>query len=455
MTNKREHLKSRLGFILLSAGCAIGCGNVWKFPWMCGEFGGGAFVVIYLLFLLLLGLPIMTMEFSLGRASQASPVMLYHKLENPGQFWHFHGYAALAGNVILMMFYTVVTGWFFYYFFRFLTGTSATVTFAGEADSMLSLPWVNVGFMAIVVVLGFAVLSCGIQEGLEKLTKPMMILLFILMIGLAIYSCCGSGAAEGLKFYLIPDFSKISIGVIVGAMNQAFFTLSLGIGSIAIFGSYIGKDRALMGESATVILLDTFVALVAGLIIFPACFTASEKVSAGPGLLFTTMTDVFNGMGQAGRWIGSIFFLFMIFAAFSTVLAVFETILACVCELTGWNRKPAAAVCCIGIIALSIPCALGFNMWSGFQPLGAGTSIQDLEDFIVSNCLLPLGSFVFVLFCTSKQGFGWDNFVKEANTGSGLKVKKWMKPYMTYVLPLIVITVFVLGILSYFGLISL
>ena len=455
MEKKRARLSSRLGFILLSAGCAIGCGNVWKFPWMCGQYGGGAFVLLYLIFLVILGLPVMTMEFSLGRAGQASPVKLYQKLEKPGQKWHWHGYASLAGNVILMMFYTVVAGWMLYYFVRFVGGTGDTVTFAGNPDSMLSLPGINIGFMAIVVVAGFLVLSFGVNKGLERITKYLMLALFVLMIGLAIYSCTRPGAGEGLKFYLMPDIRKINAGVVVGAMNQSFFTLSLGIGSMAIFGSYIDKERSLMGESVNIISLDTLAALIAGLIIFPACASTGTEVTAGPGLLFTTMTGVFNSMGVAGRWFGALFFLFMIFAAFSTVLAVFENILACVSELTGWNRVLTAVVCCVAMLILSVPCALGYNLWSGFEPLKPGNAVLDLEDFIVTNCILPLGSLVYVLYCTRKNGFGWDRFVEEANTGKGLKVRKWMRGYMTYVLPLIIAALFVIGILSYFGVISI
>lgn len=455
MEKQREKLGSRLGFILLSAGCAIGCGNVWKFPWLCGQGGGGAFVLLYLIFLVILGLPVMTMELSLGRASQASPVRMYQKLEKPGQKWHIHGWVSLAANVILMMFYTVVAGWMLYYLYRFVVGTNATVTFAGAPDSMLSLPGVNVGFMVIVVVLAFAVLAVGLQKGLERITKYMMVALFVLMLGLAVYACCQPNAGEGLSFYLIPDVTKINANVVVSAMNQAFFTLSLGIGSMAIFGSYIDKERSLLGESVNIICLDTLVALVAGLIIFPACFSAGVEPDAGPGLLFSTMAGVFNGMGDVGRFVGALFFLFMVFAAFSTVLAVCENILACVMELTGWSRPLTAAVCGAGLLLLSIPCALGFNVWSGFQPLGAGTSVQDLEDFIVSYCVLPLGSLCYVLFCTTKFGFGWDNFVEEANTGKGLKVQKWMRGYMTYGLPAIIGVLFVIGLLSYFHIITL
>ena len=441
----REKLGSRLGFILLSAGCAIGCGNVWKFPWMCGKYGGGAFVLIYLLCLLVLGLPVMTVEFSLGRASQKSPIGMYQALEPKGTKWHTHGYFALAGNVLLMMFYTVVSGWMIYYFVNFLTGNGTSLEFG----KMLSSPSINVGYMAIVVVLGFAVLAYGLQGGLERITKYMMVALFVLMAVLTVHSFTLDGAGRGLSFYLVPDFSKINGSVIVGAMNQAFFTLSLGIGSMAIFGSYIGKDRSLMGESVNVIVLDTLAALMAGLIIFPACYTYDIEPGAGPGLLFTTMATVFNQM-EGGRLWGTLFFLFMMFAAMSTVLAVFENILAMVREKTGWSRPKGSLICGIGIFLLSIPCALGFNAWAGFVPFAEGTSFLDLWDFLVSNCLLPLGSMLFVIFCVSKKhGWGWENFMAEANSGKGMKVKQWMKPLFAVVVPIIIAVVFVFGMLNF------
>lgn len=448
---QRERLGSRLGFILLSAGCAIGVGNVWKFPWMAGQYGGGAFVLIYLLFLVILGLPVMVMEFSLGRASQASPVKLYQTLEKPGQKWHFHGYVALVANFLLMMFYTSVTGWIFHYFVGFVKGDMTGITNEESAKlfgDMLSSPLITVGFMALVVVLGFLVLSFGLQKGVERVTKYMMSALVVLMIVLAINSFTLNGAGEGLTFYLKPDFTKINGNVVVGAMNQAFFTLSLGIGSMAIFGSYIGKERSLMGESINVLVLDTFVAITAGLIIFPACFTYDVEPGAGPSLLFVAMAKVFNNM-PGGRWWGALFFLFMVFAAFSTIIAVFENILACVRELTGWGRVKACVICGAAVLVLSVPCALGFNLWSGFVPFASGSSVLDLEDFIVSNCCLPLGALCYVLFCVSKKGWGFDNFLAEANEGNGLKLKRWMKPYLTYVLPVIIAVVFVVGILNF------
>lgn len=448
---QRERLGSRLGFILLSAGCAIGVGNVWKFPWMAGQYGGGAFVLIYLIFLLILGLPIMVVELSLGRASQASPVKLYQKLEKPGQKWHLHGYMALVANFLLMMFYTVVTGWIFHYFISFLSGKMTGITNAASGElfgNMLSSPAINVGFMAAVVVLGFLILSFGLQKGVERVTKYMMVALLFLMIVLAVHSFTLDGAKEGLTFYLKPDLSKISGNVVVGAMNQAFFTLSLGIGSMAIFGSYIGKERSLMGESINILVLDTFVAVTAGLIIFPACYTFDVEPGAGPSLLFVAMAKVFNNMA-GGRWWGALFFLFMVFAAFSTIIAVFENILACVREITNWGRKKACLICGLALLVLSVPCALGFNLWSGFVPFASGSAILDLEDFIVSYCCLPLGALCYLLFCVTKKGWGFDNFIAEANAGKGLKLKKWMKPYMTYVLPLIIIVIFIVGIFTF------
>ena len=344
----RERLSSRLGFILLSAGCAIGCGNVWKFPWMAGQYGGGGFVLVYALCLILLGLPVMTMEFSLGRAAQASPVKMYQKLQKPGQKWHAHGYLALFGNICLMSFYTVVSGWIMYYFVQFVTGKTAELGFV----PMITDGKLNMIYMLVVVVIGFAILSFNLQGGLERITKYMMVALLFLMIVLAVNSFTLDGAKEGLKFYLLPDFSKITPKVIVGAMNQAFFTLSLGIGSMAIFGSYLDKNRSLMGESVNIILLDSFVAIMAGLIIFPACFTYNLEVGSGPSLLFDTMAAVFNNMGGGRLW-GSVFFLFMVFASMSTVLAVFENILACVRELTGWNR-PKGCIACGILIALTL-----------------------------------------------------------------------------------------------------
>ena len=441
--NGRERLSSRLGFILLSAGCAIGCGNVWKFPWMTGQYGGGGFVLIYIFCLLLLGLPVMTMEFAVGRAAQASPVKMFQKIEKPGQKWHIHGVFCLIGCICLMAFYTVVTGWMMYYFLMFLTGNSAGLTFVG----MITNAKVNVFFLALTVTLGFLVLSFDIQNGLERITKVMMVLLFVLLIVLAVHSGTLEGAKEGLKFYLVPEFSKINGSVLVGAMNQAFFTLSVGMGSMAIFGSYIGKERTLLGESVNIILLDTLVAIIAGLIMFPACFTYNMEVNAGPSLLFDTMATVFNNMNGGRVW-GSLFFLFMVFAAFSTVLAVFEMILACVRELTGWERKKGCLVCGIGIFLLALTTALGYSVFR-FQPFADGTAWLDFWDFIVSSNILPVGAVVFALFCSTKLGWGWDRFVEEANSGEGMKVKSWMKPVFKYVVPIAVIFVYIYGLATF------
>ena len=443
MENQREKLSSRMGFIMLSAGCAIGCGNVWKFPWMTGQYGGGGFVLVYVFCLLLLGLPAMVMEFAMGRASQASPVRMYQKLEKPGSKWHIHGYLALVGNLALMAFYTVVTGWMMYYFLMFLLGKSADLSFG----AMITAPAVNVIFLLIAVVLGFGILSFDLQSGLERVTKYMMTALFVLMIILAVHSVLLPGAKEGLSFYLVPDFSKINGSVIVGAMNQAFFTLSIGIGSMAIFGSYIGKERSLLGESVNVIILDTFVAIMAGFIMFPACFTYGIEVDAGPSLLFNTMATVFNNMAGGRIW-GTLFFLFMVFAAFSTELAVFENILACVRELTGWNRRKGCLVCGILIFLLALTTALGYSVFT-FQPFAEGSAWLDFWDFIVSTNLLPLGALLFSVFCCWNFGWGWDAFVVEANEGKGLKVQNWMKPIFKYFVPICVLGLYIYGLATF------
>ena len=449
---QRERLGSRLGFILLSAGCAIGVGNVWKFPWMVGQYGGGAFVLFYVIFLLILGLPIMTMEFAVGRASQKSPVRAYQVLEKPGSRWHIHGYLAMIGNYLLMMFYTTVCGWMLHYFYLTAAGrfVGATTEQVGAVfGEMLSRPGVMAGCMIAVVVIGFLINSFGLQGGLERVTKVMMIALLAIMVVLAVNSIRTPGSGEGLRFYLIPDFGRMAetgvANVVVGAMNQAFFTLSLGIGAMAIFGSYIGKGRALMGEAVNVAVLDTFVAFTAGLIIFPACFAFNVSPDSGPNLIFVTLPNIFNHMAGGRLW-GSLFFVFMAFAAFSTVLAVFENIMSCCMDLTGWSRKKTAAINIVLMILLSLPCVLGFNVWSGFQPFGAGSNVLDLEDFLVSNIWLPLGSLVYLLFCTSRCGWGWKNFKEEANEGGGLKVKDNIRFYVSYILPIIVLIIFALGI---------
>lgn len=452
---QREQLGSRLGFILLSAGCAIGIGNVWKFPYMVGQYGGGAFVLIYLFFLVILGIPVMTMEFAMGRAGQRSPARLYQQLEPKGSKWHLHGYVAMAGNYILMMFYTSVAGWMLDYFVRTAGGQfvgADTDGVAAQFSQMLGDPLRMTLFMGIIVVLGFLVCSFSLQKGLERITKWMMVALLVIMVVLAINSVCTAGGSQGLRFYLVPDLArmkKVGIGnVVAGAMNQAFFTLSLGIGAMAIFGSYIGKERALMGESARVAALDTLVALCSGLIIFPACFAYGVQPDSGPSLIFITLPNIFNHMPLGRVW-GSLFFVFMSFAAFSTVLGVFENIVSCTMDLSGWSRKKACLFNGILMLLLSMPCVLGFNVLSKFQPLGPGTGVLDLEDFVVSNLLLPLGSLIFIFFCTSRYGWGWKNFTKEANTGKGLKVQRWMRGYMCYVLPVLVAVILVLGMIRH------
>lgn len=450
---ERERLGSRLGFILLSAGCAIGIGNVWKFPYMVGQNGGGAFVLVYLLCLIALGVPVMTVEFALGRASQKSPVRIYQALEKPGQKWHIHGYFAMIGNYVLMMFYTTVAGWMLQYFVKMASGQFEGLDADGVAagfGEMLANPTTLTIYMGIVVVLGFSICAIGLQKGLERVTKWMMSALLVIMVVLAINSIFLDGGMEGLKFYLMPDFKKmaeIGIGtVIVSAMNQAFFTLSLGIGSMAIFGSYLEKERSLMGESVNVAVLDTFVALASGLIIFPACFAYGVQPDSGPSLIFITLPNIFNNI-PGGRIWGSLFFVFMTFAAFSTVLAVFENILACCMDQFGWSRKKACLINGIAMFFLSLPCILGFNVLSSIQPLGPGSGIMDLEDFFVSNLLLPLGSLCFVLFCVTRYGWGWDKFIEEANQGEGMKVPAWMRPYITFVVPAIILVIFVLGVI--------
>ena len=452
----RDKLKTRLGFILLSAGCAIGIGNVWKFPYMAGQGGGGAFVLFYLLFLVILGLPILCMEFAVGRASQKSPVKAYQALEKPGQKWHIHGYLTLVGCYLLMMFYTTVTGWMIHYFFLTAGGRFEgldTNAVANVFNDMLSDP-VTMGFwMVVVVATGIFVCMRGLQNGLEKITKVLMLALLGIMVVLAVHSLFLPGAKEGLSFYLLPDWERLKetglVNTLVGAMNQAFFTLSLGVGAMAIFGSYIGKEHALLGESVRVVLLDTFVAITAGLIIFPACFTYQVDQTSGPSLVFITLPNLFSNMFLGRLW-GSLFFLFMAFAALSTVLAVFENIICCGMELTGCSRKASALGNLVLIIVLSVPCVLGYNLWQwdGFAKFGG--AILDVEDFLVSNLFLPLGSLVYLLFCVSRYGWGWKNFKQEANTGSGLKIHDVMRPYLTFVLPIIVLFIFAFGIYEKF-----
>lgn len=439
----REKLGSRMGFIMLSAGCAIGCGNVWKFPWMCGQNGGGSFMLVYLLCLILLGLPAMVMEFSVGRSAQTSPLYMYKKLQKPGQKWGPFGWICLLGNVSLMAFYTVVTGWIIYYFVKFLSGQSASLGFS----EMITRPDINVIFLFVTILIAFIILCFDLQGGLEQVTKYIMTALLVLMLILGIRSITLSGAAEGLRFYLKPDFSKINGSVIVSAMNQAFFTLSTGMGGMAIFGSYIGKDHSLMGESVHVIFLDTFVAIIAGIIMFPACFTYGLEVNAGPSLLFDTMATVFQNMSGGRIW-GTLFFLFMIFAAISTVLGVCENILAMLRELTGWSRPKGCLLCGSLLFLLALTTALGSSVLH-FQPFAAGTTWLDFWDFIVSTNVLPLGSLVLALFCCTGLGWGWNNFVKEANTGKGLKIKPWMKPLFRFIVPGAILFIYIYGLITF------
>ena len=449
--NNRERFSSRLGFILISAGCAVGLGNVWRFPYITGQYGGAAFVLVYLIFLVLLGLPIMVMEFAVGRASQKSAARSFHVLEPAGTKWHLQGYACMAGNYLLMMFYTTVGGWMAAYIFKTLTGEFKGLDSDGVAavfNDMLARPGYMTFWMVLVVLLSFFICSLGLQKGVERITKAMMSCLFLILLILCIRSVTLPGASEGLRFYLIPDFTRFTengVGnTIFAAMGQAFFTLSLGIGAMAIFGSYIGKDHTLTGETINICLLDTLVAFLAGLIIFPSCFAFGVDPGQGPGLVFITLPNIFNQM-VGGRIFGVLFFVFMTFAAQSTIIAVFENIISFSMDLFCTSRKKTVLINGIAIILLSLPCVFGFNIWSGFQPMGAGSTIQDLEDFIVSNNLLPLGSMVYLLFCTSRYGWGWKNFLAEADTGKGVKFPAWARVYVSYILPLIVLFIFIMG----------
>ena len=439
--NNRERFSSRLGFILISAGCAVGLGNVWRFPYITGQYGGAAFVLVYLIFLVLLGLPIMVMEFAVGRASQKSAARSFHVLEPAGTKWHLQGYACMAGNYLLMMFYTTVGGWMAAYIFKTLTGEFKGLDSNGVAavfNDMLARPGYMTFWMVLVVLLSFFICSLGLQKGVERITKAMMSCLFLILLILCIRSVTLPGASEGLRFYLIPDFTRFTengVGnTIFAAMGQAFFTLSLGI----------GEDHTLTGETINICLLDTLVAFLAGLIIFPSCFAFGVDPGQGPGLVFITLPNIFNQM-VGGRIFGVLFFVFMTFAAQSTIIAVFENIISFSMDLFGTSRKKTVLINGIAIILLSLPCVFGFNIWSGFQPLGAGSTIQDLEDFIVSNNLLPLGSMVYLLFCTSRYGWGWKNFLAEADTGKGVKFPAWARVYVSYILPLIVLFIFIMG----------
>ena len=448
---EREKFSSRIGFILISAGCAIGLGNVWRFPYITGEYGGAAFVLIYLCFLVIMGLPIMVMEFAVGRGSQKSAALSFDVLEPKGTKWHWYKWGAMAGNYLLMMFYTTIGGWLLLYFFKMLLGQFEGLDSAGVELAFSDLtrnPGLMTVCMAVVVVMCFAVCSRGLQKGVELINKIMMVCLLFLMIIMSIRSITLEGGEAGLRFYLMPDFGKLveaGIGeVIYAAMGQAFFTLSLGIGALAIFGSYIGRERSLMGEAVNVTILDTCVALMAGLIIFPACFAYGVSADSGPSLLFITLPNVFNEMAGGRIW-GSLFFLFMSFAAFTTIIAVFENIISFAIDLTGCGRKKAVLVNLVVIIVLSMPCVLGFNILSGFAPFGEGSTIMDLEDFIVSNNLLPIGSLIYLFFCVAKCGWDFDNFIKEANTGKGLKFPRPIRFYCKWILPIIVAVIFIMG----------
>ncbi len=451
MSQKRERLGSRLGFIFLSAGCAIGLGNVWRFPFITGQYGGAAFVLLYILFLLIFGLPIMIMEFSIGRASRQNIGIALQTLEPKGTKWHTYGPIAVGGNYVLMMFYTTVSGWLFAYFFGMAKGDLAGLDSGGVGayfGGLLSSPGTMTLWMIVSTLLGLGICAIGLQKGVEKITKFMMSALLLVMLVLVVKSVTLPGAKAGLKFYLLPDFSRLQDAglwsAVYAAMGQAFFTLSLGIGSMAIFGSYIDKSRTLTGESINVLALDTFVALMSGLIIFPASFAFNVAPDAGPSLIFITLPNIFNAM-QGGRLWGTLFFVFMSFAALSTLVAVFENIVSYWIDVKGWSRRKAVGVNIVAIIILSMPCVLGFNVLSGFQPLGAGTNVLDLEDFIVSSTLLPLGSLVFLLFCCSTRGWGWKSFIAEADTGNGVKFPQWARAYVNYVLPVLVVFVFIMG----------
>ena len=450
---KRESFKSRLGFLLVSAGCAIGIGNVWRFPYVVGQNGGGFFVLFYILFLIAMGLPVLTMELAVGRASRKSAVLGYKALEKKGSKWHIHGWVAILGCYMLMMYYTTVSGWMVTYFVKFLKGEFVSGMNADQTakiySDLLSRPGQMAFWMILTVVLGFFVCSRGLQNGLEKISKFMMSALLILIVVLAVHSFALSGAGEGVKFYLIPNAKTVAqVGlrnVITAAMNQAFFTLSLGVAAMEIFGSYMGKEFTLAGEGVRICALDTFVAIMSGLIIFPACFSYGVEAGAGPGLIFITLPNVFVNMAGGRIW-GCLFFLFMTFASFSTVIAVFENIMSFCMDMFGWGRGTAAIVNGLIILVASIPCVLGYNVWSSLHIIG-GRDVLDSEDFIVSNLLLPIGSLVYLLFCVTKGGWGFDKYIEEANTGQGLKISKRLKPYFQFILPLLILFILIQGLI--------
>ena len=449
---KRENFQSRLGFLLVSAGCAIGIGNVWRFPYVAGQNGGGLFVLFYLLFLLTMGVPVLTMELAVGRASRKSAVQGYQALEKPGSKWHIHGWFCVAGCYLLMMYYTTVAGWMLDYFVRFLTGSFTgmdAAAISGAFGQMLQNPAEMTVFMALVVVLGFAVVSFGLQKGLERISKLMMTALLLLILMLAVNSCLLPGAGEGLSFYLLPSLSRAMeqglFSVITAAMNQAFFTLSLGIAAMEIFGSYMTRENTLTGEAVRICLLDTFVALMSGLIIFPASFSFGVQPDAGPSLIFVTLPNVFAGM-RGGRFWGTLFFLFMTFASFTTVISVFENLIANCIDMFGFSRKKAVIANCVFLLLASMPCLLGYNVLSGVHLIG-GRDVLDTEDFLVSNLLLPLGSLVYLLFCTTRWGWGFDNYLAEANAGEGIKLSAKLKPFFQFVLPALILLIFISGLL--------
>lgn len=450
---QRENFRSRMGFLLVSAGCAIGIGNVWRFPTITGQYGGGYFVLFYLICLVIMGIPVMTMELAVGRASRKSAVRAYQTLEKPGQKWHIHGWFCMIGCCLLMMYYTSVTGWMVDYFCKFLTGRFTagmdSEQINGVFGQMLSSPGELTLYMVIVVVAGFLICSIGVQKGLERITKVMMVALLGLIVVLAIHSLTLPGAAEGMKFYLLPSADSIRANglghTITAAMNQAFFTLSLGIAAMEIFGSYMSREHTLAGEATRICILDTFVALMSGVIIFPACFSYGVRPDDGTSLIFKTLPNVFVNM-QGGRLWGTLFFLFMIFASFSTVLAVFENLLAFAVDTFGISRKKASVIGCIAILVLSMPCVLGFNVWGDLQLIG-GRGVLDSEDFLVSNLLLPIGSIIYLLFCVSRWGWGFNHYLEEANTGAGPKLPRWLRPYFRYVLPVLIVIILVQGLI--------
>ena len=450
---KRESFKSRLGFLLVSAGCAIGIGNVWRFPYVTGQNGGGIFVLFYLVFLVIMGLPVLTMELAVGRASRKSAVLGYKALEKKGSKWHIHGWVAIFGCCMLMMYYTTVSGWMVTYFFKFLTGSfksgMTTEDTAQAFSNLLGDPKQMAFWMILTVVVGFLVCSRGLQNGLEKISKFMMTALLLLIVVLAVHSLTLSNAAEGVKFYLVPNTEAVAAvglkNVITAAMNQAFFTLSLGVAAMEIFGSYMGKDHTLAGEGVRICALDTFVAIMAGLIIFPACFSYNVEVNAGPSLIFITLPNVFINMSGGRIW-GSLFFLFMTFASFSTVIAVFENIMSFCMDMFGWSRNKAALINCIVILIASLPCVLGYNVWSNLHLIG-GRDVLDSEDFIVSNLLLPIGSLIYLLFCVTKWGWGFEKYCEEANTGDGIKISKKLKPYFQFILPILIVFILIQGLI--------